>query len=208
MANNVNLNKLISDKKEIWVRNTRSDVKVSIRIEGSQTMYPAILPTESRCLTDELSYENIDKSDIRQLVRKGFLVLVDPDDMKDAEHVTPQLKTTEVSAEDLKKTRVKTTVISETQINPRIQQMKLWFQRETDKGTEVPQFDGRNVVEELKRMEPNLSEDDIGFLLSGKKIPPAVKKWAQEALEKKSTVVPEAVKSKGKGAGANVNPTP
>jgi hypothetical protein len=202
----LNLNKMISEKKDIWVRNTTSDKKVSIRIEGSQTMYPAILPTEHRCLTDELSYEQIDKSDIRQLARKGFLAFVDPEEMKDAEHTTPKVETPEVSAEDLKKTRVKSTVISETQINPRVQQIKLWFQRENDKGTEVPEFDGRNVLDELKRMEQGLSGDDLGFLLSAKKIPPAIKKWAQDALDKKQQTVPAG--AKGKGANVNANLTP
>jgi hypothetical protein len=207
MVANLNLNKMISDRKDIWVQNTTSDKKVSIRIEGSQTMYPSVLPSERRCLTDELSYEQIDKSDVRQMVRKGFLILLDPEEMVDVEHVTPKIETPEVSAEELKKTRVKSSLIPEGEINPRIQQIKLWFARETDKGTAVPEFDGRNTLEELKRMEPGLSENDLGYLLGAKKLPPAIKKWTQEAIDRKQQqAVPAATKNKG--ARADVIPAP
>ncbi len=193
----LNLNRLIEGKKDIWVRNPSRDMRINLKVTGMEGVLPAIDPGETRCLSEELSYKQIDESDLRKLIRPRAgkpapLMLLDPDEMADTPKVPKQLEPPpEVTTEDQEASRVKTTIITEAEINPRIQQIKLSLSGKV--------MDAHAAIEELRRLEPNLQDQDLAFMQTGKDVPAAVKKWAATALEKRQKPAP--VSPKGKQAG-------
>lgn len=175
-----NLNQMIEKKEDVWVKNPSKDMKISIRV-SMEGILPAINPGECRCLSEELSYEQIDKSDLRKLLHARVagqqppLILLDPAKMKDHPREIRTLETPEMTPEDRDASRVKTTIIGEDQINARLQQLKLSMMGEKIKPAEA--------LEELRRLEPSLQDHEVAFMQTGKGVPLAVKKWASGILE-------------------------
>lgn len=186
----LNLNRLIEGKKDIWIRNPNRDLRINLKVSGMDGVLPAIDPGETRCLSEELSFKQIDESDLRKLLRpKGnkpaVLILLDPDTMEGEPKVARQLEPPpEITGEEREASKVKTTIITENEINPRIQQIRLSLSGKT--------MDAHIAIEELRRIEPTLQDQDIAFMQTGKDVPAAVKKWAATALDKRTKHGPDA----------------
>jgi hypothetical protein len=196
----VTLQSLITNQKEIWVRN-----KVASLGKGSGAIFISIssdsaesimIPPGSDpvCITEQIDPESLKSCrDLFKLVNKGVLELLDPDDAEKyyenrvdrKEKVAQKIRKYTNKVQDDKLPKEITFSQSNTGVNPRLPGLCLKAKKLS--------ISEEDLFEDLLENQESLKEEDFNYLTTNGYFG-SVKEWAKDQLNKIEDPVEEASK--------------